>query len=63
MVCHMLWILTSVESDELALDGITIPHGQWILTLILSHGLTEQFNGPQLGVVCYRSKKIVSYYW
>ena len=57
----MLWILTSVESDELALDGITIPHGQWTLTLVLSHGLIEEFNEPQLGVVCYRSKEIVPY--
>ena len=54
MVCHMLGILTSEEFDELALDGITIPHGQWTLTLVLSHGLMEAFNEPQLGVVCYR---------
>jgi len=46
----MLWILTSEESDELALDGINIPHGQWTLTLVLSHGLLEAFNEPQLGV-------------
>jgi hypothetical protein len=46
----MLWILTSEESDELALDGITIPHRQWTLTLALSHGLMEAFNEPQLGV-------------
>ena len=25
MVRHMLWILTSEEFDELALDGVTIP--------------------------------------
>ena len=50
MVCHMLWILTSEESDELVLDGINIPHGQWILTLVLSYGLMEAFNKPQLGV-------------
>ena len=62
MVRHMLWILTSEEFDELALDGITIPHGQWTLTLILSHGLIEQFIEPQLGVVCYRSKRILPYY-
>ena len=61
MVCHMLWILTSEEFVELTLDGISIPHGQWILTLVLSHELTEQFNEPQLGVVCYRSKEIVPY--
>ena len=58
----MLWILTSEESDELALDGINIPLGQWTLTLVLSYGLMEAFNKPQLGVVCYRSKKIVPYY-
>ena len=46
----MLWILTSEESDELALDGIIIPHGQWTLTLDLSYGLMEAFNEPQLGV-------------
>ena len=62
MVRHMLWILTSEEFDKLALDGIAIPHEQWTLTLILSHGLIEQFSEPQLGVVCYRSKKIVPYY-
>ena len=50
MVCHVLWILTSEEFDELALDGITIPHGQWTLTLVLSYGLIEVFNKPQLGV-------------
>ena len=50
MVCHMLWILTSRVFDELALDGITISHGQWTLTLVLSHGLMEAFNEPQLGV-------------
>jgi len=57
----MLWILTE-EFDELALDGITIPHLQWTSTLILSLGLIEEFNEPQLGVVCYRSKEIVTYY-
>ena len=46
----MLWILTSEESDELALDGNNIPHGQWTLTLVLSYGLIEAFNKPQLGV-------------
>ena len=61
MVRHMLWISTSEESDELALDGINIPHGQWTLTLVLSHGLIEQFNEPQLGVICYRSKEMVPY--
>ena len=50
MVRHMLWILTSEEFDELTLDGINIPHGQWTLTLVLSHGLMEAFNEPQLGV-------------
>ena len=50
MVCHMLGILTSEEFDELALDVINIPHGQWILTLVLSHGRMEAFNKPQLGV-------------
>ena len=50
MVCHMLWILTSEESDELAIDDIFIPHGQWTLTLVLSYGLMEAFNEPQLGV-------------
>ena len=45
----MLCILTSEESDELALDGINIPHGQWTLTL-LSYGLMEAFNKHQLGV-------------
>jgi len=57
----MLRILTSEEYDEIALDGINIPHGQWTLTLVLSHGLIEQFNESQLGVVCYRSKEIVPY--
>ena len=57
----MLWILTSEESDELALDGINIPYGQWTLTLGLSHGLMEAFNEPQLGVICYRSKEMVPY--
>ena len=46
----MLGILTSGEFDELALDVINIPHGQWILTLVLSHGRMEAFNKPQLGV-------------
>ena len=46
----MLWILTSEESDELTLNGINIPHGQWTLTLVLSYGLMEAFNKPQLGV-------------
>jgi hypothetical protein len=50
MGCHMLGILTSKEFDELTLDGINIPHGQWTLTLVLSHGLMETFNEPQLGV-------------
>ena len=57
----MLWILTSEEFDKLALDGITIPHGQWTSTLVLSLGLIEEFNEPQLGVVCYGSKEIVPY--
>ena len=57
----MVWILTE-EFDDLALDGIPIPHGQWTSTLVLSLGLIEEFNEPQLGVVCYRSKKIVPYY-
>jgi hypothetical protein len=59
MVHHMLWILTSEEFDELALYGITIPHGQWTLTLVLSHGLIKQFNEPQLWVVYYISKEII----
>ena len=46
----MLCILTLEESDELALDGINIPHGQWTLTLVLSHRLMDTFNEPQLGV-------------
>ena len=46
----MLWILTSKEFDELTLDGNIIPHGQWTLTLVLSYGLIEAFNKPQLGV-------------
>jgi hypothetical protein len=46
MVCHMLCILTSEESDELALDSINIPHGQWTLTLVLSQELMEAFNEP-----------------
>ena len=46
---------------ELTLDDINIPHGQWTLTFVLSHGLIEQFNEPKLGVVCYRSKEIVPY--
>ena len=50
MVCHMLGILTSEEFDELTLDWINIPHGQWILTLVLYHELMEAFNEPQLGV-------------
>ena len=62
MVYDMLRILTSEEFDDLALDGITILHGQWTLTLVLYYGLIEQFNEPQLGVVCYRSKEIVPYY-
>jgi len=45
----MLGILTSEEFDELTFDGINIPHGQWTLTLVLSHGLMEAFNEPQLG--------------
>ena len=56
----MLWILTSEEFDELALDGITIPYGQWTSTF-LPHRLLEEFNEPQLGVVCYGSKKIMPY--
>ena len=46
----MLWILTSEESDELALDVINIPHEQWTLTLVLFYRLMEAFNKPQLGV-------------
>jgi hypothetical protein len=42
----MLGILTSEEFDELTLDGINIPHGQWTLTLVLFHGLMEVFNEP-----------------
>ena len=51
MVCLMLWILTSEEFDELALDDITIPPRQWTLTLVLSHRLMEEFNEPQLGII------------
>ena len=50
MVYHLLWILTSEEFNELALDDINIPHGQWALTLVLSHELMEAFNEPQLGI-------------
>ena len=35
MVCPMMWILTSEESVELALDGINIPHGQWTSNIII----------------------------
>jgi len=41
-----LWILTSDESVELALDGINIPHRQWTLILILSYKLIQEFNDP-----------------
>ena len=51
MVCHMLGILTLEEFDEPTLDGINIPHRQWPLTLVLSHGLMEAFNEPQLGLL------------
>ena len=39
----MLRILTLEEFDELALDGITIPHGQWTIALVLSHWLRKNF--------------------
>jgi len=42
----MFWILTSEESIELALDGISIPHKQWTLILVLSHKLIKEFNDP-----------------
>ena len=58
MVCHMLWILTSKEYDELALDGIIIPHGQWTIALALSHWLKEAFHEPQLGVIRYTLKML-----
>jgi hypothetical protein len=58
MVCHMLKILTSEKSVELALDGINIPHGQKILLLVLSHKLIKEFNDPHLGVIYYRSNKL-----
>ena len=38
-----MWILTLEEFDELALDGITIPHGQWTIALVLSHWLRKNF--------------------
>ena len=34
MVCHILWILTSEEFNELALDGITIPHEQSTISIV-----------------------------
>ena len=55
IVCHMLWILTSEEFDEFALDGIIIPHGQWKIALALSHWLRLEIQEPSLGVVCYTS--------
>ena len=62
MVCLMLWILTSEEFDELALDGITIPHGQWTLTLVLSHGLMEVFNEPQLEIAFIIDQRKLCHY-
>ena len=53
MVHHMLWILTSEEFDELSLDGITIPHGQWTLILVLSYGLMEAFSEPQCELLAH----------
>ena len=58
MVCHMLWILTSEEFDELALDGTIIPRGLWKIAMVLSHWLREEFYEPQLGVVHYTSKML-----
>ena len=57
----MLWILTSEEFDELALDGIIISHGMWKIALVLFHSLREEFHEPQLGLVCYTPKKIEPY--
>jgi hypothetical protein len=58
MVCHLLWILNSDKSVELALDGISIPHGHWTLLLVLSHKLIKDFNDPHLRVIYYRSMKL-----
>ena len=45
-----MWILTSEEFDELALDGIIAPHGLWKIALVLSHWLREEFHERQLGL-------------
>ena len=53
MVCHILSILTLEEFVELALDGITIPHGQWTLIFVLSYGLMEAFSEPQCELLAH----------
>ena len=58
MICQMLWILTSEESVELALDGINIPHRQWTLILALSHKLIKEFNDPWLGSFIIDQRKL-----
>ena len=37
----MLRILTLEEFDELALDGIIIPHGQWTIPLVKQTGFSK----------------------
>ena len=54
MGCHMLWILTSEEIDELVLDGIIIPHWQWKITLVLSHWLNFMNLNLELFVIHQR---------
>ena len=53
-----MWILTSDESVELALDGINIPHRQWTLILILSYKLIQEFNDPWLGLFIIDQRKL-----
>ena len=53
-----MWILTSEEFDELALDGIIILHGQWKIALVLFHSLREEFHEPQLEVIRYTLKML-----
>ena len=54
MGCHMLWILTSEEIDELVLDGIIISHWQWKITLDLSHWLNFMNLNLELFVIHQR---------
>ena len=54
MGCHMLWILTSEEIDELVLDGIIIPHWHWKITLVLSHWLNFMNLNLELFVIHQR---------